>query len=199
MEIRSAALSKGRPPDRNGGRWGSPGLGATALGHSKALCAHISSPRDCGPREVTGLSHLPLRSSSVWPPHRMAPWAPLGCPESAAGAPGRGTWSSSPAVAPVPPARSHGGSRLQGCASAPTIPQTMLFTQFRLSCTFHPPPPLPPLGPLSPGQHFTPALGSGRKPHGELQCPPLSPAGSYSIHLQSPPRAEHPPPTSTKS
>lgn len=93
-----------------GGHWGSPGLVAMALHGLKALCAQLSSPRDCGPREVTGL--ISCSASAACSPH--AGWdrgCPRGVPEPAARARVRGThvpWL--------------GAVEAAGCGAAPQLP-----------------------------------------------------------------------------
>ena len=154
-------------------------------------------PGTAAPRKSWGSSPAPFYQHAAPTPdgttgaHRMPPVQQL---ELARGAPG-----PQAAAAHVPPAGCHGGSRLQGCVPGPTVPYPwmMLLTQLRLGCTPHPP---PPPRPLSPGQHCTPVLGRGRKPHREMQastskphrepqCPPPNHTKSCSVHLQVPYRA----------
>lgn len=167
-----------------GGHWGSAGLVAMAPRCSKALCARLSSPRGRSSGTVTGLISCSTPAACGPTPDRTAGahgMLPSRQPELVRGAPG-----SHPVATHVPPAGCHRASRLQGYVPAPTLPRMMLLTQLRFSCAPHPPAPPPFPGPLSPCQHHTAALGRGRKPHGELQCPPPNPTKSCSVRLQVP-------------
>lgn len=100
----------------------------------------------------------------------------------------RGALSSPPCGHPCPPSWVPKSRQVAGLH--PTLPGMMLLTQLRFSCApHHPAPPSFPSpcpGPLSPGQHRTPVLGRGRKPHRELQRLPPNPTKSCSVCLRVP-------------
>lgn len=160
---------KGSLPDRSGGSQGKswPGSNGTLM-LKDSLCPALL-PQGQQPQGSHG-AHLPLRSSGVWPHagwdsrrQRDAPGLMQGVPGSHPCRPNQVPWRQHP--------NSHNPKDAAHPAQARLCPSS---SSSSFSCWTIVP---------------EPAVGRGRKPHGEWQCPPSSPTGIHSILLQTLPTA----------